>query len=55
MHWFLDIPDARFQIEQFRRDCNERRPHSSLGNRTPDEFIRTLTSPVQDTTRRLPA
>ena len=54
-HWFLDITDARFQIEQFRRDYNERRPHSSLRNRTPAEFIRTLTSPVQDTTHRLSA
>ena len=43
-HWFLDIADARFQIEQFRRDYNELRPHSSLGNRTPAEFTRTLTS-----------
>jgi putative transposase len=54
-HWFLDITDARFQIEQFRRDYNELRPHSSLGNRTPDEFTRTLTSTPQDTIHRLSA
>ncbi len=38
-HWFLDLVDARFQIEQWRRDYNDARPHSSLGNRTPSEFI----------------
>jgi putative transposase len=54
-HWFLDIADARFQIEHFRRDYNECRPHSSLGNRTPDEFTRTLNSTTQDSTHRLSA
>lgn len=54
-HWFLDIPDARFQIEQFRRDYNEERPHSSLGNRTPDEFTKTLNSTQQHPIHRLSA
>jgi putative transposase len=54
-HWFLDIPDARFQIEQFRPDYNELRPHFSLGNRTPDEFTRSLNLLPQDTTHRLSA
>lgn len=52
-HWFLALADARFQIEQWRRDYNEVRPHSSLGNRTPREFteehFRNSTTP---TTRR---
>jgi putative transposase len=54
-HWFLDVTDARFQIEQFRRDYNEVRPHSSLGNRTPDEFTRTLNAAQLDATHRLSA
>lgn len=54
-HWFLDIADARFQIEQFRRDYNEARPHSSLGNRTPNEFTKTLNPPPQNTAHRLSA
>ena len=54
-HWFLDLADARFQIEQFRRDYNELRPHSSLGNRTPDEFTRTLKSAQQQPIHRLSA
>jgi putative transposase len=37
-HWFVNLTDARFTIEQWRRDYNEVRPHSSLGNRTPAEF-----------------
>lgn len=38
-HWFLDLADARFQIETFRRDYNDNRPHSSLGDLTPAEFM----------------
>lgn len=29
---------ARAKIEQWRREYNEFRPHSSLGNKTPSEF-----------------
>jgi putative transposase len=54
-HWFLDLADARFHIEHFRRDYNEVRPHSSLGNQTPAEFTRTLNPDLQDTTHQLSA
>jgi len=37
-HWFLSVEDARQKIEQWRRDYNEFRPHSSLGYQTPSEF-----------------
>ena len=37
-HWFLDLDDARTKIEAWRIDCNEVRPHSSLGDRTPTEY-----------------
>ena len=37
-HWFLSLQDAREKIESWRKDYNETRPHSSLGNRTPAEF-----------------
>ena len=37
-NWFLSLEDARAKIEQWRRDYNEFRPHSSLGNKTPSEF-----------------
>jgi putative transposase len=36
-HWFLSMNDARAKIESWRREYNEFRPHSSLGERTPSE------------------
>lgn len=38
-HWFLDLKDARDKIESWRLDYNAFRPHSSLGDLTPEEFI----------------
>jgi putative transposase len=40
-HWFLGIADARRTVEEWRQDYNQRRPHSSLGYRTPEEFRRS--------------
>jgi putative transposase len=37
-HWFMSLREARETIEAWRSDYNEVRPHSSLGNRTPQEF-----------------
>jgi putative transposase len=37
---FESLDDARDRIEQWRREYNEYRPHGSLGNRTPQEFLR---------------
>ena len=37
-NWFLSVGDARQKIEQWRRDYNEFRPHSSLAYKTPSEF-----------------
>ena len=39
-HWFLTIGYARQVIEEWRRDYNQARPHSSLGDLTPHEFLR---------------
>jgi putative transposase len=35
---FLDLEDARRKIERWRRLYNEKRPHSSLGMKTPKKF-----------------
>jgi putative transposase len=37
-HWFVSLDDARTKIEKWRREYNQERPHSSLGNLTPAEF-----------------
>jgi putative transposase len=41
VHQFLSIDHARATIEAWRRDYNEVRPHGSLGDLTPAEFIET--------------
>jgi putative transposase len=51
MQWFKNRTDAKILIEQFRREYNEVRPHSSLGKLTPNEFKQTLstTHPIRAT------
>ena len=39
--WFLSLVDVKEKIEARRRDYNEHRPHSSLGNQSPSEFVST--------------
>src|SRR5215203_2615630 len=38
-NWFLSLADARETIENWRQDYNEYRPHSSLSQQTPSEFV----------------
>jgi len=37
-HWFASLDEAKEQVESWRQEYNEQRPHSSLDNRTPVEF-----------------
>lgn len=37
--WFDTLDQARREIAAWRRDYNEIRPHRSLGNRSPQEFV----------------
>nr|BFD66934.1 hypothetical protein HAGR004_19560 [Bdellovibrio sp. HAGR004] len=39
-HWFMNLEEARFEIEKWRKDYNENRPHSSLRMKTPNEFVK---------------
>jgi len=48
---FLSLDDARAKIEAWRVDYNYRRPHSSLRNLTPSEFVRSC----QDTRAQMSA
>ena len=38
-HWFLSLDDAREKIETWRKEYNEWRPHSSLDNLTPSQYL----------------
>ena len=38
-HWFLTLDDARQKMEEWRRDYNEVRPHSAIGNMPPISLI----------------
>lgn len=39
VHQFASLAEAQIIIEAWRRDYNQRRPHSSLGHLTPEEFV----------------
>jgi putative transposase len=39
-HWFVSVAEAKAIIETWRIDYNTVRPHSSLADRTPDQFAR---------------
>lgn len=36
--WFLSLDDARVKCEAWRREYNEVRPHSSIGDQSPMEY-----------------
>jgi putative transposase len=38
--WFVSLADASRRIEAWRLGYNRVRPHSSLGNLTPEEFAK---------------
>ena len=40
VNWFQSLGDARAKIESWRKEYNEFRPHSSLGDLTPRDFAR---------------
>jgi putative transposase len=41
-HWFITMAQARWIIEEWRIEYNTERPHSSLGNLTPEEFAEKM-------------
>jgi putative transposase len=40
MHWFTSLRDATRTIEEWRKDYNQVRPHSSLGNLPPEIYAK---------------
>lgn len=41
-HWFLSIGDARLKCEAHHHEYNNERPHSSIGHKTPVEFMKSI-------------
>ncbi len=50
-NWFLTLDDARSKCEAFRREYNEERLHSAIGNKSPMELMKAIgqTSAVTQT------
>ena len=42
-NWFMSLEHAQQVIEYWRMDYNNERPHSSLNDLTPCEFVQSLT------------
>lgn len=38
-HWFISLDDARRKCEACRRDYDEERPHSAIGNKVPIALV----------------
>lgn len=47
-HWFVSLAQAQVIIGAWRRDYNEFRPHSSLGDLTPAEFAARCRASLPD-------
>ena len=47
VNWFMSINSARRTIEEWRVDYNTERPHSSLSDLTPEEFMRKETEKIK--------
>lgn len=50
-NWFRELPEAQREIERWRVEYNEIRPHKHLGRRTPAEFVRALREGVPSVQR----
>ena len=40
-HWFMSLADAAKKLEAWRRDYNEERPHSAIGNNVPAALMKS--------------
>ena len=41
-NWFLSLADARLKCEAYQHEYNNERPHSSIGNKSPVEFMKSI-------------
>jgi putative transposase len=49
VNWFMSLEDAEDKIEDWRHEYNHFRPHSSLNNLTPMEYIEICQSTSPET------
>ena len=52
-HWFTTLEEARGRLEAWRQDYNTVRPHSSLGDLTPEAFAKNELALHTTTTQKL--
>jgi len=52
---FLSLPEARYVLDEWRIEYNERRPHSGIGWQTPASFATRLAGPPVGATPLPPA
>lgn len=45
-HWFLSLDDARSKMEEWRKDYNNVRPHSAIGNKPPISLMKGSSTAV---------
>ncbi len=45
MHGFMSLDDAREKIKAWRKDYNEVRPHSAIGNKPPISLMNGSSAP----------
>jgi transposase InsO family protein len=50
-YWFLSVDEARGKCEAWRRDYNEVRPHSAIGNQVPAALHGSAGNPGQPAAR----
>jgi putative transposase len=50
-HEFVSLDDVRATLSEWREVYNHLRPHSSLGHRTPGEFVRRGQQPDSEAAR----
>jgi putative transposase len=47
VHWWADLDEAQQALNDWRRDYNETRPHSSFTDLVPAAYVATLLGEVQ--------
>ena len=52
LNLFTSLPDAQMRVNRWRADYNKLRPHSAIGNHTPDEMWQSFQKDLETTLQR---